>query len=334
MFAACSLAADDFSTTILPTVKILTVDDDPNSLRLLSVNLRYAGHEAVEALDGAAAWEVYQAERPRMVVTDWMMPRLDGLELIRRIRDAGHDAYTYIIMVTALATKPQVVSGLVGGADDYLTKPWDHDELQARVTIGERILKLEEDLRFAKRQAETLAMHDSLTGLFNRRAIRERALAELNRLARDHTSGPLSVILLDVDKFKTINDRYGHEAGDRALRLVAGLLAEHMRNYDVVGRWGGEEFLLVLPGATPGEAEAAAGRIREQLAATDLGLNGKGTTVTASLGVATLLPDTLRPGGVGEQWLDRLVRAADRALYQAKAQGRNQVVVAPAVEES
>jgi two-component system chemotaxis response regulator CheY len=316
-------------------VKILIVDDDPNSLRLLSVNLRFAGHEAVEALDGAAAWELFQGERQRMVVTDWMMPVMDGMDLIRRIREVDHAGYTYIIMVTALATKPQVVSGLVGGADDYLTKPFDHEELLARVTIGERILKLEEDLRAAKRTAETLAMHDTLTGLFNRRAIRDRALAELNRLARDHTSGPLSVILLDVDRFKIINDSYGHDAGDRALRLVAGLLAEHLRNYDVVGRWGGEEFLLLLPGASVAEAKAAAERIRERLADTDLGLNGGGSAVTASFGVATVTPETVRPGGTGgEQWLDRLVRAADRALYQAKGKGRNQVVVAPTVDES
>ena len=315
-------------------MKILNVDDDPNSLRLLSVNLRFAGHEVVEALDGAAAWALFQGERQRMVVTDWMMPLMDGMDLIRKIRAVDGEGYTYIIMVTALATKPQVISGLVGGADDYLTKPFDHEELLARVTIGERILKLEEDLRAAQRQAETLAMHDMLTGLFNRRAMRDRALAELNRLARDHTSGPLSVILLDVDRFKTINDSYGHEAGDRALRHVAGLLAEHMRNYDVVGRWGGEEFLLLLPGASVVEAKAAAERIRERLSDTDLGLNGGGTGVTASFGVATVTPETVRPAPGGEQWLDRLVRAADRALYQAKGDGRNKVVVAPSVDET
>jgi two-component system chemotaxis response regulator CheY len=222
----------------------------------------------------------------------------------------------------------------VGGADDYLTKPFDHDELLARVTIGERILKLEEDLRLAKRQAETLAMHDTLTGLLNRRAIHDRALAELGRLSRDHASGPLSVILLDVDRFKLINDSYGHEAGDRALRVMADLLAEHMRNYDVVGRWGGEEFLLLLPGATPSEAKIAAERIRDQLAGADLGLNG-GASLTASFGVATLSPESVRPGApAAEQWLDRLVRAADRALYQAKGNGRNQVVVAPSLDES
>jgi two-component system cell cycle response regulator len=314
-------------------VKILVVEDDPTSLRLLSVNLRYAGHEVVEAPDGAAAWSLFQAEPQRMVITDWMMPKLDGLALIGNIRAAEHDAYTYIIMVTALATKPQVVSGLVGGADDYLTKPFDPDELLARVTIGERILNLEEDLRAAKRQAEVLARQDSLTGLPNRLAIRERALAELNRLARDHTSGPLSIILLDVDRFKTINDRYGHEAGDRALRHVAALLAEAMRNYDVVGRWGGEEFLLVLPNAPLGAARAAAERIRERLAQADLHLNGGGAGVTASLGVATVSPEAVRPGAAGEQWLDRLVRAADRALYEAKGLGRNRVAVAPPVNE-
>ncbi len=313
-------------------MKILVVDDDPHSRRLLAVNLAFAGHGVVEAPDGEVAWAMFQEERYRLIITDWMMPGLDGMQLIQNIRAAQGEGYTYIMLVTGLGTKPQRITGLESGADDYLTKPYDPEELLARITIGARILKLEESLLASRRQMEMLAMHDTLTGLFNRRAIHDRALAELNRVARGTATSPLSVILLDVDRFKTINDSYGHEAGDQTLRLVADVLAQQLRSYDVVGRWGGEEFLMLLPGASPAEALAAAERIRETLAATALPLPGTSTpiTLTASLGVVTLasevaaLPDT----DASEARLDQLVRAADRALYQAKHAGRNQVSVA------
>lgn len=310
-------------------MKILIVDDDANSRRLLAVNLAFGGHTVVEAVDGESAWELFQCERQRLVITDWKMPGLDGMGLVRLIRSTQSEGYTYIIMLTALGAKPQVITGLEAGADDYLTKPFDPDELLARVTIGQRILQLEERLMDSRRQMEVLAMHDTLTGLFNRRAIQDRALAELNRLARGATGARLSVILLDIDRFKHINDNHGHEAGDRALRLVADLLAQQLRSYDFVGRWGGEEFLLLLPGAGAAEACAAAERIRDGLAQTVVPLEGGGVTLTASLGVATLGVAACGPApGGGEPWLDRLMRAADQALYQAKHAGRNRVCVA------
>jgi two-component system chemotaxis response regulator CheY len=312
-------------------VKIMIVDDDPQSRRLLAVNLAFAGHAVVEAPDGETAWSMFQQERQRLIITDWMMPGLDGMELIQRIRATQDQGYTYIMMVTGLGAKPQRITGLESGADDYLTKPFDPQELLARVTIGERILKLEESLMASRRQMEVLAMHDTLTGLFNRRAIHDRALGELNRVARGATHAPLSVILLDIDRFKAINDSYGHEAGDRTLKLVAELLAQQMRSYDVVGRWGGEEFLLLLPGASPAEAAAAAERIRARLAHARLPVPGVELTLSASLGVATLTPAASQPPAsaeAGDAWLDQLVRAADRALYQSKHGGRNRVSVA------
>jgi two-component system chemotaxis response regulator CheY len=316
-------------------VKILIVDDDPQSRRLLAVNLAFAGHSVVEAPDGESAWALFQQERQRLIITDWMMPGMDGMQLIQKIRAAQDEGYTYIMMVTGLGTKPQRITGLESGADDYLTKPFDPGELLARVTIGERILKLEESLMASRRQMEVLAMHDTLTGLFNRRAIHDRALAELNRVARGTASSPLSVILLDVDRFKTINDTYGHEAGDRTLQLVAELLAQQLRSYDVLGRWGGEEFLMLLPGASAEEAAAAAERIRAALAQTELPVPGATVLLSASLGVATLETEAgpLVPGvaEASEAWLDQLVRAADRALYQSKNAGRNRVSVATPV---
>ncbi len=309
------------------SLKILVVDDEPDSRRLLSTSLGWAGHQTVEAKDGDEGWAIFQRERPRLVITDWMMPGLDGMELIRRIRSAEADGYTYIIMLTALREKPQVVSGLEAGADDYLTKPFDPDELAARVSIGERILSLQETLVDSRRNMERLAMHDALTGLLNRRAIHARALAELNRLRRGTPAAPLSVILLDIDHFKLINDSYGHQAGDRALQVVADLLNHHLRSYDGLGRWGGEEFLVLLPGTSLAEASAVAERIRVHLAeARPVLPDGTRLTLTASLGVAAIDDAGVEAGG--ELWLDHLVLAADRALYQAKGNGRNCVATA------
>jgi len=308
-------------------VKLLVVDDDPDSRRLLSISLGWAGHQIVEAEDGLDAWEKFQQEPARLVITDWMMPGLDGMELITRIRANESDSYTYIIMLTALREKPQIVSGLEAGADDYLTKPFDPEELSARVSIGERILKLQASLQDSRRNMESLAMHDTLTGLLNRRAIHDRALSEFNRLHRGTDTGPLSIILLDIDHFKDINDTHGHEAGDRALQAVAELLLGHLRSYDGLGRWGGEEFLMLLPGTRLSEACAVAERIRVTLASARAALlDGTRVPLSASLGVATI--EGANPEAVGEQWLDGLVRAADRALYQAKSEGRNRVSAA------
>jgi two-component system chemotaxis response regulator CheY len=310
-------------------VKLLVVDDDPDSRRLLAISLGWAGHQVVEANDGEEGWDVFQREHTRLVITDWMMPGLDGMGLIRRIRLSDTEDYTYIIMLTALREKPQVVSGLEAGADDYLTKPFDPDVLSARVSIGERILKLQESLVDSRRNMERLAMHDALTGLLNRRAIHDRALAELNRLRRGTPESPLSVILLDIDHFKLINDSHGHQTGDQALQALAELLNHHLRSYDVLGRWGGEEFLILLPGTSLAEAGAVAERIRAHLSEAWLPLpDGLTVNLTASLGVAVI--DDAGAGAAGQSWLDQLVSAADQALYQAKSQGRNRVVIAAA----
>jgi diguanylate cyclase (GGDEF)-like protein len=311
-------------------VKLLVVDDDPDSRRLLSISLGWAGHEIVEAEDGIDAWDKFQQERAQLVITDWMMPGLDGMGLIGRIRASEAEGYTYIIMLTALREKPQIVSGLEAGADDYLTKPFDPEELAARVSIGERILTLQENLMASRRTMETLAMHDTLTGLLNRRAIHERALAELNRLRRGTANAPLSVILLDIDHFKSINDNYGHDAGDRALQVVANLLLGQLRSYDGLGRWGGEEFLMLLPGTGLAEASAVAERIRTNLVEAEPSLpDGTRVLLSASLGVAAI--DEATTEAAGELWLEHLVRAADQALYRAKSDGRNRVATAEAM---
>ena len=297
-------------------MKILIAEDDLGSRRLVKVRLLAAGYEVVEAEDGQAAWELFQREPFRLVITDWMMPRLDGPELIRRIRSSGQKSYTYIIMLTAIDSKPNVVVGLEFGADEYLTKPFDPMELIARVASGERIITLQEQLTQANRKMEILAMHDGLTDLFNRRAIEDHAEAELELAKRKER--PLSILLLDIDHFKTYNDQYGHQGGDYLLRHLAKILTENLRQYDRAGRWGGDEFILILPETQLSEAMVVAERLRIKISGTKLSLeNGEQISVQISLGVACVsghYPSLIK-----------FVDAADQALYQAKQSGRNWV---------
>ena len=297
-------------------MKILIVEDDPGSRRLVTIRLLAAGHEVVEAENGQIAWDLYQREPFQMIVTDWMMPKLDGPGLIHNIRSSGQKSYTYIIMLTAIDDKPKVVMGLESGADEYLTKPFDSKELIARVASGERILKLEEQLTQSHNQMEILAMQDGLTGLFNRRAIEEHMRAELDLAKRK--GRPLSVILLDIDHFKTINDQYGHSVGDHTLRQVAEILTKGLRQYDRIGRWGGEEFIVILPDTQLSEAVMVAERLRSMTAEIKLSLeHGEYYAVQISLGVAC--------ASGSYPLLVKLVDAADQALYQAKQTGRNRV---------
>ncbi|HKZ71241.1 MAG TPA: diguanylate cyclase [Anaerolineales bacterium] len=299
-------------------MRILIAEDDFDSRRLLKVRLQTVGHEVMEAEDGEAAWELFQRERARLVITDWMMPKLDGIELIRRIRAVGESGYTYIIMLSALDEKQNVVMGLEIGADEYLTKPFHPKELLARVAAGERILKLEETLTESQRQMTELAMRDGLTNVLNRRAAEEHLRAEFSRAARQ--SSPLSVLLVDIDQFKLINDKYGHPIGDKAIRHAADMLVQYVRPYDWVGRWGGEEFLLTLPGADANGAAQAAERIRCNIAEQPLTLeNGLVLPFRVSVGVACASPETATA--------DELVRLADEALYRAKREGRDRVCV-------
>lgn len=303
-------------------MRVLVVDDDPNLRRIISIYLNQAGYEVVEAANGQAAWEHWQADPIRLIVTDWMMPIMDGEELVRRLRTASAEAgYCYIILLTARAGKGDVVVGLGAGADDYLTKPFDSRELRSRVAIGQRILNLEASLIEARHQLEILAMHDSLTNLLNRRAIHSHAESELSLANRQGSA--VSFLLLDIDYFKSVNDRYGHAVGDQALRYVADLLLQKKRPYDWAGRWGGEEFLLVLPKANLEEAARVAERIRVSLETSPLVLaDGREVSLRLSLGVSSVLGQPTNPLTVNQ-----LLHQADQALYAAKQGGRNQVQI-------
>ncbi|MEE9277838.1 MAG: diguanylate cyclase [Dehalococcoidia bacterium] len=307
-------------------MEILIVEDDPFQRRVLGSRLRQAGYEVKALADGRDAWALMQTNPARLVITDWTMSEMSGTELIRRIRAAEWPNYTYTILVTARDGKADVLEGLASGADDYLTKPVDHRELQARIAIGVRMIELEDRLRASQERLRLLASHDGLTGLLNRQAIHEYADAELQRGRRRDI--PVSIALLDVDKFKAVNDEHGHVKGDDALRAVAEALTTNTRPYDRVGRWGGEEFLLVLPDTTLKEGGLVAERIRAAIADVAIPLDDSGTLqIRVSIGVACMQPDA--PAQFKE-----LLRQADAALYEAKRGGRNCVRLAPATDSA
>ncbi len=306
-------------------MRILIAEDQALLRRILEAGLRKAGYEAVSYADGQAAWEGFLEDPTRMVITDWMMPRLDGVDLIRRIRDLDLDRHTYVILLTARDQKDDVVDGLASGADDYLTKPFDHRELEARVAIGQRMISLEDRVLAPQERLERLATYDGLTGLLNRQALLERAEGEVHRSVRN--GSPMGVVMVDVDRFKSVNDEHGHVQGDEVLRQVANALSENVRPYDLVGRWGGEEFLLILPGTSLEETRQVAERVREGVACAEIE-TPSGTTlqIHISAGAASSQPQS-------HVDMDALLLDADQALLVAKRSGRNQVRVAGAADE-
>lgn len=300
-------------------MKILIVDDERLERRLIEKTLTRLGHVIVTAEGGAEAWEHIQNKHLRFVITDWNMPGVDGIQLIQKIRSSQLSGYIYVILVTSNDRREEVVAGLYSGADDYLPKPFNPSELEARVAVGERVLTLEDNLVRAKNQLEKLATVDSLTGLMNRRAIYKFTRGELERARR--IADPISVIFLDIDKFKNINDTHGHLVGDEALKLTAQVIRQRSRTYDGTGRWAGDEFLIVLPGTCLQDAEKAAQRIIDGISTTPLVLpNDQSINIHASAGVAVLQKMTNSP-----TLLDNLIQAADEALYRAKEAGGNTV---------
>jgi len=301
-------------------VKVLIADDDNVNRRILEKFLEKWGYQVLTASDGSAAWEMLQAEdAPRLVILDWMMPGLDGAQICREIRQRNDAFYTYIVMVTAKFQKQDILDGLEAGADDYLTKPFDSSELRARLRSGRRILELHEELLRSRQQLQYQASHDAMTGVWNHGAILEILRAELARSQREKLS--VGIVLLDLDNFKKVNDCYGHLAGDSVLREVVRRLHAHLRSYDFIGRYGGEEFLVVLPNSRPDTAVKQAERLRLAIAATPLDTPEGSIPITVSLGVAVSCGTTAAE-------YDSPLKAADVALYRAKKLGRNRVEAA------
>jgi len=302
-------------------MRLLVVDDDALVRRSLSLQLTRAGYEVHEAEDGEVAWEMMQRIGYRFIITDWNMPGLSGPELIARVRDMLAVGYTYILMLTAHSDKDDVIAGLQAGADDYLTKPFDMDELRARVGIGVRILELEAKLQESLASAAELAVRDGLTGLFNRRAFDDRLTDEVQRAGRYQR--PLTLLMIDIDHFKHYNDQHGHPEGDTLLRELSALFQGCVRSTDFVARYGGEEFAVILPETNPANAVAVADTILQRVCAHEFLYRETqpGGALTVSIGMAGT--DDSPPDA------ERLRLTADRALYQAKAAGRNRLVILP-----
>ena len=303
------------------SMRILIAEDDAVSRRMLQAQLERWGHEVIVTSDGAQALSALSCpDSPRLAILDWIMPGLDGLGVTKRVREMPDRPLTYILLLTSKDQKEDIVSALDSGADDYLVKPYDAEELRSRIGAGLRILGLQEQLERLNQQLAEQARTDYLTQLPNRRAVLEHLASELGRCARVGT--PLLVMMVDIDYFKRINDTHGHAAGDSVLTEVARRLTTHVRLYDAVGRMGGEEFLIVVPDIALEQAAATADRIRQTLSDTPIPLDGKDLHVTASIGVAWAHPDDS-----GAFIADLLIRTADAQLYQAKTSGRNRVCV-------
>jgi len=242
-------------------MRILIADDEPVSRRMLQALLVKWGYEVSTAEDGDDAWRHLQvAEAPRMALLDWMMPGQNGVDVCRALRKLRPDPYTYILLLTAKDAKESVVEGLESGADDYLVKPFNPQELKARIRVGQRLLDLEDKLVQAREAMRFKAMHDVLTGVWNRGTVLEALEREVWRARREGNS--LGILMVDLDHFKSVNDTYGHLAGDAVLREVTRRMHSEVRPYDAVGRYGGEEFLILLPGCTSAETRQKAERLR------------------------------------------------------------------------
>jgi diguanylate cyclase (GGDEF)-like protein len=300
-------------------MKILIADDDATQRTLLRATLLQLGYDVELTCDGAQAWQALEHPgAPALAILDWLMPGMTGPDICRKLRARQNGPYVYVILLTGMDELEDLVKGMDAGADDYITKPYKAQELHARLRAGERILELERDLMDAQRALEIRATHDGLTGLLNHVAILERLKQELDRAAREDAS--LGVILLDLDHFKQVNDGYGHGTGDLVLREAAARIRDAVRPYDPVGRYGGEEFLIVAEGCRPGAAEQIAERVRRAICGGPIAISDESITVTVSAGVSA------RVGGE-DIAVRELIDRADRALYQAKSLGRNRVVV-------
>lgn len=296
--------------------KILIAEDDTVSRRVLEAFARKRGYEVVAASDGQAALRLLSGEAaPRLAVLDWMMPGMEGTEVCRRLRELpGERPYIYVLLLTARTDREDLLQGLQSGADDYVRKPFDPAELEARLRTGQRILDLQDKLIAARDELSFRATHDSLTGLHTRGVVLEGLNREYSRQERE--GGSFGIILLDIDHFKAVNDTHGHLCGDMVLKEIAAAIKDSVRPYDTVGRYGGEEFLIVVPKADAQSAVRVAERIRRAIQSRAVATAEAEVRVTASLGVAASTEEKPAVPQI-------LLHAADEALYRAKNNGRN-----------
>jgi two-component system cell cycle response regulator len=306
-------------TTATSTLEVLVVDDSPVWRKIFEQILPKDLYSVSYASNGAEAVQVLAKKSPSIVITDWVMPDFSGLELCKRIREDKSASYTYIIVMTSNKEEGGVLRAMEAGADDFLVKPFNSNEMLARIGVGRRIIELHRRLEYKSAELEEVASTDVLTGLPNRRAIEEWANKQL-RGAKRH-GFPIWVVLGDLDCFKEINDTFGHEAGDTVLRTFAETLRKLTRISDMCGRLGGDEFLVVISHVSATNIEIAINRFRELFGSLSFPFAGQSVKISATFGVAGSESGKI-------QDFDLLVRKADEMLYEAKRAGRNCVYVA------
>jgi len=297
--------------------RVLIVEDDAMFRKILGSWLESWGYQVTVAEDGARAWAILREEpAPQLLILDWMMPHPNGLELCRLIRERNSSPYQYILLLTAKDEKQDIIRGLEAGADDYLTKPFDKNELHARLRTGRRILTLHDEQIKTRELLQFQATHDALTGIWNRKAVLDLLHGEFERVRR--SKGVFGILMLDLDHFKRVNDTYGHLAGDAVLQEAGRRIQHAVRPYDWAGRYGGEEFLVVLPKCNKDEVQLCAERIRLAMSSAPILAEGAEIVITVSIGSVVVNP-------VLHTEKDSL-SSADAALYQAKSQGRDRSV--------
>ena len=290
---------------------VLVIEDHPDQRDLLAIVLQREGYRIITAANGLEALEKLETEPVQIALSDIMMPKMDGFELIKRVRGNPRLKSLYLILITARIQEGDRVRGLDLGADDYITKPFSFSELLARIRVGSRVVQYQKHLEY---QTQV----DSLTGLFNRRAFEKKINEEFERSKRYHN--PLSVLLLDIDNFKLINDTYGHHGGDAALVKIAETFREKTRQSDFPSRYGGEEFVLILPETDQDNALQVAGKIHDSIRACSFGTAARPFEITVSIGVSST------SARFYSDWRE-LVDDSDRALYQAKKSGKDRVEI-------
>ncbi len=306
-------------------MRILIVEDELISRKLLTKTVESWGHEVIAAENGLEAWNIFRQEKLKFIIADWMMPEMDGIELCKKIRDVERSGYIYFILLTGKDKKEDVIEGLQAGADDYVAKPFDIDELRVRIRTGERILNLEkalneknDQMKLLNEQLESLAMTDPLMGIGNRRAFYE-AIQKIHQCSCRYPHG-YGIIMIDIDNFKNYNDSYGHAEGDNALKTVADSLKNTLRCSDEIFRWGGEEIVIILIEQRLQETLFVAEKLRQEIASLQIVHRGcdRGY-MTISCGVSAF-----RENGTDKKW-ETVLERADKSLYNAKEAGRNRV---------
>jgi diguanylate cyclase (GGDEF)-like protein len=300
-------------------VRILIADDQPLDRSVLRLALEKWGYTVVEAGDGnEAVARLSGADAPSIAVLDWMMPGMSGPEICEHVRYQENERYTYILLLTSKDAKEDLLKGLSSGADDYVVKPVDMHELQVRLRAARRIIELQEELIATREELRIQATRDFLTGVWNRGMIMRKVHEEIDRASR--RSEPIGVVMVDIDHFKQINDTHGHPAGDAVLVEVSRRMQDGIRSYDALGRFGGEEFLIVCPTTDATGVVQLGERLRDVVSSKPIEANGQSIRVTVSIGVTA--HDCSKSCEI-----DRFISEADAALYAAKRNGRDRVEV-------